>query len=1027
MQSDPYRLSILSSEEIDELYGLPRFSNDERLMYFELGPAEKKLVAGFRIMSVAAHLILQLGYFKAKRQFFRYELNAVFEDMNCILKLHFPDRDMKTLKPLSRHVRVKQQRMILQLFNFRLCKGTLREELECKVKRIAMLSTHPVFIFRELMQYFSQQSIVSPSYRYMQELIGSVVAGERIRITQLLDKAITVEIAAQLEMMLQADEGMYRVSLLKHEPKDFSYKELRQEVERRNFFQPLYEFAQTFLTTTGLSAESIKYYSSLISFYTVYKLQRMQIGAIRLYLLCFAFHRFRQINDNLIEAFIHLVHQYEKQAKLGAEALVQKATNEATENLHAAGSVLGLFVDESIADDTPFIKVKEKAFSMLEPESFALVADFMRRVEADKAGFEWSYYSTLSFKFKRNLRHLFSCLPFAGRVEDTPLLDAIIFLQTLLQQGKSPSQIAPSAFPIAVIPNSLKGYLFDPGTNDKKEKILNIDRYEFLIYRRLKNSLEAGDVFVQDSNEFRRFEDDLISDARWQNKDAVLRDIGLPILLAPIKETLAAFKSTLEALFLSVNQRIANGLNEHFVLNDKKEKRRWKLLYPAEKDVVNNPFYSQLPGIGIADLLWFVAGKTGFLNSFTHALDRYVKQEPDLREILACIVALGTNMGLKKMAEISGISHASMRSTSRSYLRLETLHAANDAISNATAALPIFPNFNIDDMLHSSSDGQRIETQINTINARYSPKYFGLKKGVSDYPLIVNNVPVNAKIIGTHEHESYFVFDILFNNTSDIKPQRHSTDTHGTNQVNFWILHAFGYSFAPRYRDLYDKTDSLVGFQHPSKYGEFLIKPSRKIPEELIETEWPTVQRIMASLALKEVTQATIIRKLSSYTRQNQTQKAIGELDNIRRTIHILTLIDDVTLRKSVQKALNRVEAYHRLRNAIAYVNGGKLRVKTESEQQLWSDCSRLIANAIIYYNTVLLSRVYEQKLAADDKEALSIIKNISPMAWQHVNLFGTFEFSQSPLKVDIDAMVARYNDPAYWKKALQEDNEDAI
>ena len=71
-----------------------------------------------------------------------------------------------------------------------------------------------------------------------------------------------------------------------------------------------------------------------------------------------------------------------------------------------------------------------------------------------------------------------------------------------------------------------------------------------------------------------------------------------------------------------------------------------------------------------------------------------------------------------------------------------------------------------------SSDGQRIETQIPTINARYSSKYFGLKKGVSAYTLVLNHVPINAKIIGTHEHESHYVYDLLHNNTTDIKPER---------------------------------------------------------------------------------------------------------------------------------------------------------------------------------------------------------------------------------------------------------------
>src|ERR1700712_4857031 len=115
-----------------------------------------------------------------------------------------------------------------------------------------------------------------------------------------------------------------------------------------------------------------------------------------------------------------------------------------------------------------------------------------------------------------------------------------------------------------------------------------------------------------------------------------------------------------------------------------------------------------------------------------------------------------------------------------------------------------------------------------------------------------------------------------------------------------------------------------------------------------------------------------------------------------RQTIHILDFIDDLELRQSVQKALNRGEAYHRMRRAISYVNSGKFRVKTEAEQQIWNECSRLIANAIIYYNTLLLSRVYEQKVAASDLEAVKILKGISPVAWRNVNLIGNFDFTSN-------------------------------
>ena len=156
-------------------------------------------------------------------------------------------------------------------------------------------------------------------------MVGRVVTRERTRITHLLGQALTPTVATQLDALLDADEHVYRISALKREAKDFSYKELRQEVARRQFFQPLYDFAHTFLATAGLSNESSKYYASLVKFYTVYKLQRMARATTRLYLLCFAYYRFRQINDNLIEAFIHLVDHYEKQAKQAAEDAMQRA------------------------------------------------------------------------------------------------------------------------------------------------------------------------------------------------------------------------------------------------------------------------------------------------------------------------------------------------------------------------------------------------------------------------------------------------------------------------------------------------------------------------------------------------------------------------------------------------------------------------------------------------------------------------------------------------------------------------------
>jgi len=197
-----------------------------------------------------------------------------------------------------------------------------------------------------------------------------------------------------------------------------------------------------------------------------------------------------------------------------------------------------------------------------------------------------------------------------------------------------------------------------------------------------------------------------------------------------------------------------------------------------------------------------------------------------------------------------------------------------------------------------------------------------------------------ARIIGADEHESHYVFDVLYNNSSDLQPAIHSTDTHGANEVNFTILDCFGYQFAPRYKDIFKTvTDGLYGFKRPSQYpANWPIRPIRKIQNGLIIDEWDNFQRIMVSLALKTTTQSIIVRKLSSHARKNRTQQAIWEYDNIIRSLYLLDYLDSPSLCRNVQYALNRGENYHQLRRAVAYANFGKLRFKTEAEQQISND-----------------------------------------------------------------------------------------
>ena len=149
-----------------------------------------------------------------------------------------------------------------------------------------------------------------------------------------------------------------------------------------------------------------------------------------------------------------------------------------------------------------------------------------------------------------------------------------------------------------------------------------------------------------------------------------------------------------------------------------------------------------------------------------------------------------------------------------------------------------------------------------------------------------------------------------------------------------------------------------------------------------IANESANIDQIVATLGLKEMTQGTLIRKLCTYTQPNPTRRAIFEFDKLVRSIYTLRYLRNPQLQRDVQRSQNRLESYHQLRAAIAQVGGKKeLTGKTDIEIEISNQCARLIANAIIYYNSAILSRLLTKYEASGNAKALALIKKMSPAA----------------------------------------------
>ena len=1004
---DKEHLKILSPAEIDALYGLPRFTQDEREQYFTLTPAERAALEGLGSQKSRLYCVLQMGYFKARHRFFRFRTGEVEADANYVQALYWSDLKLTDFT-VNKETHLKHHGLILTLYDYRRCNQHDREQLAQKARQVARLSSHPVYVFREVMTYLKERRLIAPGYRVLQDMISQALSFEENRLIDLAHAHLDAETVIALQALLQNPARLYEITYLKREPKDFTPSEINDEVRRGQQIRDLYQAARRILPLLAISNESIKYYASLISYYTVSRLKQRDADLARIYLLCYVHFRYQKLYDNLINALIYNVRQYRDAAKAAAKEKVYAARLEYNSQIKKAGRVLKLFTDDSLSAESTFAEAQQKAFQILPRQQLTPVADaLIGKLTFDETAFRWEQVDRQARSFKRRLRPIMLTVDFQGSSSQAPLLEAVTFLKDAVQTGKAPSQIDEEKFPLSFVPDRSLRYLYQ--TNSEGHRRLLVDRYEFLVYRRLWQAIEAGHVFCRDSLRFRRLDDDLISEERWaREKDPLIAQTGLSRLQTPVKDLLASLNGELEGELRRVNERIRCGENSHVRVKKRDQHTTWTLPYPRSEEGVNHPFFDEVEQIDIHTLLYFVQQQCRFLDAFEHILPRYAKHSAEEQVILACLVAWGTNMGLRRLGAISDIGFQTLTAASDNFLRPQTLKAANDLVTNTIAELPIFRSYDIAEQLHSSSDGQKFETLIHTLNARHSSKYFGLKKGIVVMTLVANHIPVNADIIGANEHESHSVFDLLYNNVSDVQPTVHSTDTHGTNQVNFAILDFFGKQFAPRYQDIRGKVQtSLYGCQHPSQYPqEWLLKPIRKLNEGLILREWDNILRIIVSLALKTTTQSIIVSKLSSHARRNDTRQALWEYDNILASLYLLKYIDSLPMRTGVQQALNRGERYHHLHRAVSYANFGKLRFKTEYDQHLWSECSRLIANCIIFYNGSILSALLLRNQERGEVDPAALLRHLSPVAWQHINFYGRFEFASIPVLIDMASIV---------------------
>ena len=414
------------------------------------------------------------------------------------------------------------------------------------------------------------------------------------------------------------------------------------------------------------------------------------------------------------------------------------------------GILVGNYSNESLLRKRKtFNAVAKEAYKIMPKETIAKVASQLMNQDFYKDTIEWQYYEEHAQFMKLNLRPILNALTFEADKKDHPLLEAITFLKGVFEKNIPLTKIPSSLFPQRVIPKKYREIIIDHEGNIRPY------HYEFLVYYKLKDYLVKNIIYLNDSTQYKSFDEDAKINLEGGNREKLLKKLNKPKLCISLKERLITLEKEIEELYSEVNKNIANGSNESVRIKTINGEITWNLKYPSPEKEFNHRFYGKLPIMPISDVFDFVNEYCHFIEEFKHFQVKNVKGEMDYQTIKADIIAEGTRQGISAMASRSNLDFETLRSNKKNYIREKTIRAACKKIIKKMSQLPMAKHYMIQGKHFCSVDGSKKGTAKKIAQARHSPKYFGLSRGLSVMSMLMDNMLVNSNYISCNEYEGH--------------------------------------------------------------------------------------------------------------------------------------------------------------------------------------------------------------------------------------------------------------------------------